>query len=258
MQEENKDKWDFSDYAFTLTGVIVGVLLVGPELMESLLGISLMGGSLAGLDADEFGNAVSSGAWTISQLRSLSPLLFLLTITVVMFKEAFDAKADGGYQGSLFCHTFESMLEDAIYMAITTVMLYGAVLYGMMYISWLAGPITWILFIFIFPIVKRKTDAAKMPLFLLTIFVIGIIAELITGAWIAFPFAWLLICAVKFGLVIREKIRSVDDFFEFLYYLFSVILIGVGLTLNFWMASWLAFPVAFFICWVVKKLKIVT
>jgi len=254
----DKDKWDFSDYAFTITGIIVFVLLVGPELLDSLFGVSLMGGSLADLDADEFEYAISSGGWTLSQLRSLSPLLFLLTVTIVMFKEAFDAKTDGGYQGSVFNHTFESLLEDGIYMAITTIMLYSAILFGAMYISWLAGPITWILFIFIFPIVKRKSDKAKMPLFLLTIFVIGVIAELITGAWIAFPFSWLLICVVKFGKVIREKIKTVDDLFEFLYYAFSVILIAVGLTLNFWMASWIAFPVAFLICWVVKKLKFFT
>ena len=252
----NKAKWDFSEYAFTITGIIVFVLLVVPELVESLFGISLLGGSLANLDSVELEYAMSSGVWTLQELRPLSPLLFILTITIVMFKEAFDAKIDGGYQGSVFRHTFESMLEDAIYMAITTVMLYSAILFGSMYISWLAGPITWILFIFIFPIVKRKSDKAKMPLFLLTVFVIGIIAELITGAWIAFPFSWLLICVVKFGVTIRERIKCEDDLFEFLYYAFSVVLIAVGLTLNFWMASWIAFPVTFLICWVVKKLKI--
>ena len=142
---DKEEKWDFSDYAFTITGIIVFVLLVVPELMESLFGISLMGGSLAdSIDADELEYAMSSGVWTFHQLRSLSPLLFLLTITIVMFKEAFDARSDGGYQGSLFNHTFESLLEDAIYMAITTVMLYSAILFGAMYISWLAGPITWI------------------------------------------------------------------------------------------------------------------
>jgi len=255
---QDKNKWNFSDYAFTITGIIVFVLLVVPELVESLFGISLMGGSLADFDAAGLEDAMSSGVWTLQELRPLSPLLFLLTITVVMFKEAFDAKIDGGYEGSVFCHTFESLLEDAIYMAITTVMFYSAILFGAMYISWLAGPITWILFIFIFPIVKRKSDKAEMPLFLLTVFIIGIIVEVITGAWIAFPFSWLLICAVKFGLTIREKIKSIDDFFNFLYYAFSVVLIAVGLALNFWIASWIAFPVAFLLCWVVKKLKFFT
>ena len=257
---KDEGKWDFSDYAFTITGIIVGVLLVGSELLESWFGISIMGGSILedSLDADELEYAISNNVWTISQLRVLSPMLFLLTITITFFKEAFDARLDGGYQGLLFNNTFETLLEDAIYMAITTVMVYSAILFGSMYISWLAGPITWILFIFIFPIVKRKSDKAEMPLFLLTIFVIGVIAELITGAWIAFPFSWLLICVVKFGVTIREKIKSIDDFFNLLYYATSVILIAVGLMLNFWIVSWIAFPVAILICWVVKKLKIFT
>jgi len=264
MNDNEKDgvkpenKWDFADYAFTITGIFVGVVLVVPELLEALFGINLLGGSLASLDGVELEDAMSSGVWTIYELRPLSPLLFLLTITIVMFKEAFDAKIDGGYQGSVFNHTFESLLEDAIYMAITTVMLYSAIFFGAMYISWLAGPITWILFIFIFPMVKRKSDKAKMPLFLLTVFLIGVIAELITGAWIAFPLSWLLICTMKFGVIIREKIKSTDDFFNFFYYGFSVILMAVGLILNFWIMSWIAFPVAFSICWAGKKLKFFT
>jgi len=253
-----EDKWNFADYAFIITGIFVGVVLVIPEILEALFGISLMGGSLASLDGDELEYAMSSSVWTLFQLRPLSPLLFLLTITIVMFKEAFDARSSGGYQGSLFNNTFENLLEDAIYMAITTIMVYSAVFFSAMYISWLAGPITWILFTVIFPIVKRKSDQVEMPLFLLTIFAIGVIAELITGVWIAFPLSWLFICAVKFGIIVREKIKSMDDFFNFLYYAFSVILIAVGLLLNIWMISWIAFPVVLLTCWVAKKLKFFT
>jgi len=254
---EDKQKWNFADYAFTITGIIVGVLLVGPELLESWFGINFLGGGFGdSFDANELEYAMTSGRWTLTQLRSLSPMLFLLTTTIVFFKEAFDARIDGGYQGSLFNHTFETLLEDAIYMAITTIMVYSAVFFGSMYISWLAGPITWILFIFIFPIVKQKSDKAEMPLLLLTIFAIGVIVEIITGAWIAFPFSWLLICTIKFGITIREKIKSIDDFFNFLYHAFSVILIAVGLVFNVWFVSWMAFPIAFLICWIVKRLKL--
>ena len=256
---QDKDKWNFSDYAYPITGIIVAVLLVGPEILDSLFGISLLGGSLAdAFDADALEDAVFIGVWTLPQLRALSPMLFLLTTTAVFFKEAFDARSDGGYQGFLFNNTFETLLEDAIYMAITTVMVYSAVLFGVMYISWLAGPITWILFIFIFPIVKLKSDKAELPLFLLTIFILGIIAELLTGAWIAFPFSWLLICVVKFGKIIRDKIKSIDNFFNFLYYVSYIILIVVGLMFNVWIISWISFLVALLSCWVVKKLKFFT
>ena len=254
------DKWDFSDYAFTITGIIVGVLLVVPDLLESLFGISILGGSLSDVgsmltEGQEYGYGLN--VWGLNQLRALSPMLFLLTTTIVLFKDAFDARNSGGYKGSLFTHTFGSLLEDAIYMAITTIMVYSAILVGAMYISWLAGPITWILFIFIFPLVRKKSgstdDESNAPWLLLFIFAIGIIGEIVTGAWIAFPLSWLIICAIKLIGTIREKISSIDAVFNVIYYAFSVILIALGISLNFWIASWIAFPVALFICWVLSK-----
>jgi len=184
-------------------------------------------------------------------------MLFLLTTTIVLFKDALDARKSGGYTGSMFTHTFESLLEDAIYMAITTIMVYSAILAGTMYISWLAGPITWILFIFIFPLVRKRssTEEFNIPWFLLLIFTAGIIAEVMTGAWIAFPLSWLIICAVKLIGTLREKIYTIDNIFNILYYAFSVILMTLGILLNFWIASWIAFPFALLICWILSKLK---
>ena len=254
------DKWDFSDYAFTITGIIVGVLLVGPELMESLFGISILGGSFSNvgsaLEGLEYGYSINM--WSINQLRALSPLLFLLTTTIVFFKDAFDARKNGGHTGSMFTHTFESLFEEAIYMAITTIMVYGAALFGAMYASWLAGPISWVLFVFIFPLVRKKShrlDKVDMPWSLLLIFVIGIIAEVITGAWVAFPLSWLIICVIKLVGIIREGDYSLNTVFEIIYYAFSVILLAVGIGLGLWMASWAAFPLALFICWVLSKFE---
>jgi len=249
------DRWDFSDYAYTITGIIVGVLLVAPEILEAQFDISILGGSLSEL-AEELEHGYGFNVWSFNQLRALSPMLFLLTTTIVMFKDALDARKNGGYTGSLFTHTFESLLEEAIYMAITTIMVYGAILAGVMYISWLAGPITWILFIFIFPLAKKKDssiDGFNIPWLLLLIFAIGIAIEVITRAWIAFPLAWLVICAVKLVGTIREKINSINEVFDAIYYAFSVILMALGLALNFWIASWSAFPIALFICWVLSK-----
>ena len=257
-KEKKEEKWSFEDYAFTITGIIVGILLVGPELMDSFFGIRILGGSLNDIMPDFGGIEDGSIVWTLSSLRSLSPLLFLLTTTIVFFKEAFDARKDGGYTGSLFTHTFESLFEDGIYMAITTVMVYGAVLFGAMYASWLAGPITWVLFIFIFPLVRGKTEGVEeeaKPWGLLVLFALGIIAEIITGVWIAFPLVWLIISAIKLVDTIRQSNHSVDTVFNILYHAFTVILLGVGLLLDFWLASWAAFPIAIFICWILSKTK---
>jgi len=246
---EKNSKWDFSDYAFTITGILVGVLLVVPEILYSQLGISILGGSLSDMADD---------VWSVSRLRALSPLLFLLTTTIVFFQEAFVARKDGGYAGSMFTHTFESLLEDAIYMAITTIMVYGAVFVGAMYASWLAGPITWILFMVIFPLIKKKRSGEEntdTPWFLLALFAVGIIAEVITGVWIAFPLTWLAICAIKCVCIVREGNHTIDTIFDVLYYTFSVILLAVGIGFDFWITSWAAFPIALVICWVLSKFK---
>ncbi|MCL2397492.1 MAG: hypothetical protein FWC93_05440 [Defluviitaleaceae bacterium] len=258
---ENKDnKWDFSDYAYTITGILVGVLLVVPEILYSQFGISILGGSLGDI-APELAEGIEGGQGFnmlgINELRALSPLLFLLTTTICMFKDAIDARKSGGYKGSMFIHTFESLFEEAIYMAITTIMVYGAVMFGAMYASWLAGPITWVLFVFIFPLVKKKSgdaDETNMPWSLLFIFTAGIIAEIITGIWLAFPLSWLIICAIKLVSTVHKADYSIDRIFDILYYAFSVILMAVGIGLDLWIASWSAFPIALFICWVISKL----
>jgi len=113
-----------------------------------------------------------------------------------------------------------------------------------------------VLFMIIFPLVRKKSDDAdeiKPPWLLLLIFVVGIIAEIITGAWIAFPLSWLIICIFKLIDTIREKIKIIDDVFNVLYYAFSVILMAIGIGLNHWIASWTAFPVALIICWIMSK-----
>jgi len=252
-------KWDFADYAYTITGIIVGILLLAPELLEVHFGINILGGSLSNAvpalaDGLEYGVHNMRG---IEEFRALSPMLFLSTTALVFIKDAIDARKTGGYEGSVFTHTFESLLEDAIYMTITTIMVFGAIFFGAMYISWLAGPITWILFVFIFPLVRKgrgKISEIELPWLLLLIFAVGIIAEAITRAWIAFPLSWLIICAIKFVGYIRGKIDSTDKVFSIIYYAFSIILLAVGLTLDFWLASWSAFPTGLIICWTLSNL----
>ena len=258
INDKQDEKWDFSDYAFTITGIIVAALLVVPDILYSSFGIIFLGGSLGDIastvvDDLEYGTI----SWDFLQFRALSPLLFLLTTTIVFFQEAIVARKDGGYKGSLFTHTFESLLEDTIYMAITTVMVYSAALLGAMYISWLAGPITWVMFVFLLPIVKKKgagSDEAETPWLLLTILAVGLAAELATQAWVAFPLSWLVICAIKFVKSVRKGIKSIDALHDMLYYAFSVVLMSLGIFMNFWITSWIALPLAIFICWIASKL----
>jgi len=264
-KKDDDDKWEFADYAYIITGVLVGFLLVVPDILYSQFGISILGGSLGNVDLELFEELEYAGSsrwtwdWTITELRALSPMLFLLTTTIVFFQDAFATRKTGEYKGSMFTHTFESLFEESIYMAITTIMVYSAILMGAMYISWLAGPITWIIFVFIFPLVKKKSsdyEEVETPWLTLFIFASGLIAEVITGAWIAFPLAWLIICAIKLVDTIRNKIDKIDRVFDVIYYAFSVILMALGIFAGFWIASWAAFPIGLLLCWLIHKFGI--
>ena len=261
-EKEKADKWEFEDYAFLITGIIVGFLLIVPEILYSQFDISILGGSLSDVGYgytvyEDLESGSGSYDWSITRLRTLSPLLFLLTTTIVFFYDAFEARKTGGYKGSIFTHTFESTLEDAIYMAIMTAMVYGSVLTNTMYASWLTGPIAWVLFVFIFPLVKRKssTDDFKMPWFLLLILSAGFVVELITREWVALPLSWLIICIFKLAGAIRAKIFSLDAIFDMLYFSFSIVLMTLGIAFNYWITSWTAFPIALLICWILSKFK---
>jgi len=252
---QNTNKWEFEDYAFTLTGILVGVLLIAPEILYSLFGIVFFGGSFGSdtaADALDMDN-LSLATLNIYRLRALSPMLFLLTTTLCFIKDAFDARKTGGYTGSVFTHTFESLFEDSIYMVITTIMVFGSVLLGAMYASWLAGPITWVLFMFIFPFFRKSDDEAKIPWLLLIVFAVGIMVEIVTQAWVAFPLTWLIICFIKLVDTIRAWDNTVDTIFDVLYYAFSVVLMALGVAIGLWITSWIAFPVALLICWVLSK-----
>lgn len=258
--DEKNDKWEFEDYAFTITGVIVFALLVLPDILYSTFDLSILGGSLGNIAEELVDNLEGGGIrqWSLLQLRPLSPLLFLLTTTIVFFHDAIVARKTGGYTGSMFTHTFESLLEEAIYMAITTIMVYVSILFGRMYASWLAAPISWVLFVFVFPLVrkqKKRDEEVDMPWLLLGIFAIGIVAEVVTGAWVAFPVAWLVICVLKLIDVVKGGLKTLDDLFNFLYYIFAVALLALGLTIDFWFVSWAAFPIALLMCWVASKFK---
>jgi len=258
-KNENKDKWDFSDYAFTITGILVGVLLLVPEILYAQFGISILGGSMGNISNDLVGEIESAQGlrrWTIVELRSLSPMLFLLTTTIVFFEDAISARKTGGYKGAMFTHTFESLFEESIYMAITTIMVYTAILTGTMFASWLAGPITWILFICIIPLVRKKhnrEDKLEIPKHLLIIFIFGVTVEIVTRAWIVFPISWMVICIIELVETIRDRDGTLDTVFNIIYYTFSVILLALGIAFDFWMTSWAAFPVALFICWIISK-----
>ena len=257
-KDVGEEKWEFEDYAFTITGIIVGVLLVVPPLLYTWFGIGILGEGAGGeVQTLREGPDEGNGILDINQLRFLSPLLFLVTTTIVFFKDAFDVRKNGGYSDSWFTYDFESLLEVAIYLALTTITVFSSILIGAMWASWLAAPVSWILFVFILPLLKKKNTAGKtdMPWLCLSIFAVGIIAEVITGAWIAFPLSWIIICAIKLIGSIRKAEASLDTVYDISYSMFSVIVIAAGLLLNFWYTSSTALILALFVCWIFSRFK---
>ena len=261
--DSEEEKWDFSDYAYTITGIIVGILVAGPIVLDILLQVifdleifyDVLGGA-----APSLSDWLEAEATDFNQLRFLSPLLFLVTTTIVFFKDAFDARKSGGYSGSWFTHDFASLFEDAIYLALTTIILFSSILFGTMWASWLAAPISWILFVFIFPLFARKsgadkTDEGKIPWVLLLILALGVIAEVMTMSWFAFPLSWLVICAIDLISSIRKAESSLDTVFDISYNALSVVAMSAGIFLSFWITSWVALPIALLICWVFSKFK---
>ena len=252
-KNDDKEKWDFDDYAFTITGIIVGVLVFGPLLLDILLQVIF--------DLEVFDGILSGTAPVLTDYLQgynfLSPFLFLVTTTIVFFKDAFYARRCGEFSDSWFTYDFESLLEIAIYLALTTITVFASIIIETMWASWLAAPISWILFVFVVPLVKKRNSADKIyiPWLCLFIFAIGIIAEVITGAWIAFPLSWLIICAIKLIGYIREAESSLDTVYDISYSTLSVIVMALGVFLNFWILSWTPLLIALFICWIFSRFK---
>ena len=70
-KEAEDEKRDFSDYAFTTTGIIVGFLLVVPEILYSQLGVSILGGSLGDAGtalAEDLVYGIGLFGWDIAHL----------------------------------------------------------------------------------------------------------------------------------------------------------------------------------------------
>ena len=258
--DNEEEKWNFEEYAFAITGIVVGILLVGPVLLDILLQIifdlEVLDGILGGT-APSLEDWLEAGDSRFNEFRFFSPLLFLLTTTIVFFKDAFDTRKSGEYSDSWFTYDFGSLLETAIYLALTTITVFSSALVGAMWASWLAAPISWILFIFVFPFLKKKnsTDKSDIPWLCLFIFVAGVIVEVITGAWIAFPLSWLIICAIKlFGYILKAE-SSLDTVYDISYSTLSIIVMALGIFLDFWTLSSSPILIALFICWIFSRFK---
>jgi len=87
-------------------------------------------------------------------------------------------------------------------------------------------------------------------------FLIGIIFEIIVDGWILFPLSWLIICTIELGEIIVRKIKTIDEFFNLIYNIFSIILMAIGILFNFWILSWTALFFSLAVTWFISKFKL--
>ena len=147
--------------------------------------------------------------------------------------------------------------EEALYVVITTIMLLFGIIQGQMQSSWLAGPIVFVVFTIIWPLLRNSKDReqAYFSAISMIILLAGIVVEILVGGWIAFPVSWILISAIKVYKTIRKYKFSEDVIVDIIYHSLSVILISTSLIWGSWIVSWLAYPVAVITSKVMSKIK---
>lgn len=233
ISDEDK-KWIFEDYAY----IVAVVLFIASRLIPSRLGLE-----------DMIYN------YELNSLLSSSWIIFIFTALVVAIKDLYDGRnnTDG---------TRKKLVKDVLYIAIIVALLLRGILTGAWDSSWLAGPITWILFMVLWIISGNMAKKAKkgvkqilQDVGLVSIFVLGIIAEVLTQAWIAFPITWIVISAIEGIGLIRQGNHTEDDIYDILYHIFTIILISMGLIWDMWITSWLAMPVVIILSKVISFIK---
>jgi len=261
-EDEENEKWDFEDYAYTIALVLFLAVMFLPNILGGLFYDGYFGDGIS----ESVNQMTDSLAEMLRYERGIDPtdlrqwipfswMFFVLAYMVVAIKDVIDAKTGAeGTEGKLLKY-----LDEALYAVVTVSILFRAIISGDWSGSWLAGPITWILFVFIGMLIKTPEEKEKSPILrdtgLLLIFALGIIIEAWSRTWVAFPVAWILICAIKaFGLI-RQKHFTDDNIEDIFYYMLTVILISMGLIWSIWISSWTALPIVLVLSAVVNKVR---
>jgi len=224
---ENK-KWDFEDYAFTIATVLFAVPMI--------FGVFF---------------ADNMGLYDLHRWWPFSWMAFMLAWSVCAIKDLIDVKR-GAKDADL-----KNSVEYALYINITTIILFIGIIRGEMYSSWLAGPIVFVLLMVIWPFLRNSKDKDQshfliIPLILL---ITGIVVEVLVGGWIAFPVSWILISLYMLQRTIRKSKFTEDVKIDIMYNAFSIIFISIGLIWGIWIVSWLAYPISIIISKIVAKTK---
>ena len=227
-----KEKWDFEDYAFTIAGVVFAAPMIFGILINALSIESLY-------DTNRW--------WPFSWM------FFMFAWAICTIKDVIDIKRGVRDVGK----SLKDATEYALYICITTILLLVGIIQGQMYSSWLAGPVVFVLFMVIWPLLRNSKDGeqAYFPTIPFIILIAGIAAELVIGGWVAFPVSWVLISAIKLYETIRKYRPTEDVVVDIVYHAFSIILLSASLVWEIWAVSWLAYPIAVIIGKVVDRIR---
>jgi len=234
MEVETKcKKRNFEDTVFTVATVLCLVPIVLGVLIGALF--------------------EDTGQMNIHRWWPFSWMFFMFAWSACEIKDVIDMKrGTDNASGDL-----EDAVETALYINITTIMLLIGIVMGQLYASWLAGPIVFVLFTVIWPLLRNSEDKEQVyiptiPLFLL---IAGIVAEVIVGGWVAFPVSWILISAIKVYKIIGKRTFTEDVLVDITYHSFSIILLSTSLIWGSWIISWLAYPISVTVGKIVSKVR---
>ena len=231
-----KEKWDFEDYAFTIATVLFFALPIARLVFANYSIETIEENLLLALDEDAIGLANIHRWWPFSWM------FFMFAWVACTIKDVIDVKR--GVEGA--GDDLEDAAEYALYIGITTIMLLVGIIKGEFYSSWLAGPIVFVLFTVIWPVLRNREDKgqAYFPTVLVVLLLAGIVTEVVIGGWIAFPVSWILISAIKLYKTIRICKFTEDFIVDIAYHAFSIILLSTSLIWGSWIISWLAYPIS--------------
>ncbi|MCL2620919.1 MAG: hypothetical protein FWD97_08320 [Defluviitaleaceae bacterium] len=246
QNERETKKWDFEDYAFTIATVLFSAFMI--------VGIVLVNSSeTIGEDIQLAFDGDAIGLTNIHRWWPFSWMLFMFAWSVCTIKDVLDIKRGAKGAGN----DLEGAVEYALYVGITTIMLLIGIMQGQMHSSWLAGPIVFVVFTIIWPVLRNRKDKEQVRFSVISVSILlaGIVVEILVGGWIAFPVSWILISAIKVYKTIRKYKFAEDAIVDIIYHSLSVILISASLIWGSWIISWLAYPVAVITSKVMGKMK---
>ena len=244
------EKWEFEDYAFTIAAVI----FFAPIIIQIAFPIVM------GVLYESFGFTFAYG-WADFEISfgddgqlpwfAFSWMSFMFAWLASEIYETYKARVKSAKE-------YAYQFETSIYIAVTIVLLIQSLLGQNWGGSWLASPITWVLFaiirLFSRKLCEDRSKELLRTVLRMSVLAAGLVVDIAGGSWFAFPLAWIFLSLLELYDIARARTLR-EDLFDVLYSVFTVIFLVIALIWGLWITSWLGLPIAGAISKVVEKIS---